>query len=969
MDLTTTLLGLNRRALKIMVLICFLLQIQVHIAQPNRIYFDHITTEEGLSQNDINCILQDRNGFMWFGTHDGLNQYDGYQFSVYKPDPADPYSIHSNLIHTLAEDSLGRIWIGTAGSGISMFDPTNQRFTRCKYTPNDSTNPGGYLIRSQLVDDDQRLWVGTSEGLHVFDIQAVPQKGNGYLHNITAEFVPPELKSGRIEVIFQDKDHTIWIGSNRGLFHVIPPKIQQQPCRIEHISIAPSRNPSQIRAINQDKNNRLIIATSSELLYQTQLDAQQHPLFTLLAYGQFVNIEIDDFEQIWVTSQSGLYRFSQLQDSTGLPQLVQRYTNNLEDPHSLNKDVLRSLFLDKNGMVWVGTNGGGVNRFDPGKMTFSHFKKNLNPGSIGYNKIRSIFEDSELNIWIGTEGGGLDFLGAEKDDGAYDQFIHLPQPQNIFAIEEIHEGETKTIYFGAQHNPGLYKVRLPLKGEKNPPLVVSPIPEITSAVFAILKDHQHGLWVGTYNDGLFHMRFNATSGSPDFYRFQHDPQNVGSLSNNIIRSLMQDQHGNIWIGTGHGLNMLPHEESSSHAPTLVHFFHQENDTNSLSHNYILALYESQKGDVWVGTFGQGLNKFVPAKDHVPAHFIRYTEKEGLANNVVKGILEDAQGYLWISTNRGLSRFDPTSETFKNYDTHDGLQGNEFSELACFKRQSGEMLFGGVNGFNAFNPESFQDNSHLPEVVFTGFQVLNKPVSVGEKVNGRVILKQPISETHQLNLRHHENSFSLEFAALHYSAPKKNQYQYKLEGFDESWIPVNAQKRFATYTNLEPGDYTIQVKASNNDGVWNEVPSRISIHISPPIWRTWWAYTFYAALIIFSLIAFRRYTIIGIKEKHDLVLEHLEKEKAEELHQMKLQFFTNISHELRTPLTLISGPLEYLIKAGQGMDYGQREQQYHLIQKNANYLLRLVNQLLDFRKLDQNQNEVAGAERRSSCIYP
>ncbi|MEL6255234.1 MAG: ATP-binding protein, partial [Bacteroidota bacterium] len=356
-------------------------------------------------------------------------------------------------------------------------------------------------------------------------------------------------------------------------------------------------------------------------------------------------------------------------------------------------------------------------------------------------------------------------------------------------------------------------------------------------------------------------------------------------------------------------------------------------------------------------FGGGLNKFIKGKKGEKGYFKNYTEEDGLSNSVVKGILEDDEGNLWLATNNGISKFDPRLESFKNYDIHDGLQSKEFSELACLKRRNGEMLIGGVNGFNSFFPLKIKENFHPPEVVFTNFEVVNKPLGVGEQLNERVLLDSAISKINHIELKHDENSFSLEFAALHYAAPEKNQFKYKLEGFDDEWITVNSQKRFATYTNIEPGDYTIYVKASNNDGVWNETPASISIYIAPPFWKTGLAYVIYASLLIGFLVAIQLYTVIGIKEKHALVLEHIENERIEELHQLKLQYFTNISHELKTPLTLISGPMDYLINSGKGMGYEEREHQYHLIKKNTNYLLRLVNQLLEFRKLDRGKMQL------------
>lgn len=933
-------------AVAVLVLFC----VELSIAQPNRIHFDHITTQEGLSQNDVNCIVQDQKGFMWFGTNDGLNRFDGYEFLVYKPDPNEQFSIGSNLIQSLAEDSSGRIWIGTAGKGLNCFDQNTQKFYHFQHDPDDIESLGSDHVIDLMVDRERRLWVGTVGGLNLFEIKISELDGSVRLENLTHQLIPKALQTGRVDEVYQDEGGDIWTGSQFGLFRL---KRFGKKDGYKATAVPLTTPTSLVRSITKDQHNNMVICAAQGIMYQTGIDNQNLPVFSEVETGYFQNVVVDHENRIWAASNQGLYRFEK-QKGHGVPMLVGTYANELNDIHSLNKDVLRTLYMDRNGMIWAGLNGGGVNKFDPEKMAFRHFKKNLQTGSIGYDKIRSIFEDSDGNIWMGSEGGGLDFLAAQQNDGNYNQFQHMGSPKYVFALEEIQVGPEKLLYFGGQQSPGFHSIKIPDGTTKIDANSMRTYPQISGAVFALLNDQERYLWVGTYNQGIYAIDRSSLNAEFKFKRARHDPQNPKSLSSDIVRSLLKDKYGNIWVGTGDGLNMISAESIEKGELEFTRYRYRSDDIQSLSHNYVLALYESEAGDIWVGTFGGGLNKFVPETGNRPAHFIRYTEKNRLANDVVKGILEDENGYLWIATNKGLSRFDPRTESFKNYDTHDGLQSDEFSELACYKRRNGEMLFGGVNGFNAFLPGSFQDNSYLPEVVFTEFQVLNKPISAGEKLNGHLILKQPIFNTDHIDLRYNENSFSFEFAALHFTAPGKNQYQYKLEGFNENWITVSSQKRFATYTNLSPGDYTLFVKASNNDGLWNHQPSSISIHISPPFWLTWWAYLLYALVIIGLLAAFRRYTIIGIKEKHDLVLEHIEIEKAEELHQMKLQFFTNISHELRTPLTLISGPLEHLIKAGKGLEFSQREQQYHLIKKNANFLLRLVNQLLDFRKLDQGK---------------
>ncbi|MEM9679806.1 MAG: ATP-binding protein, partial [Bacteroidota bacterium] len=382
------------------------------------------------------------------------------------------------------------------------------------------------------------------------------------------------------------------------------------------------------------------------------------------------------------------------------------------------------------------------------------------------------------------------------------------------------------------------------------------------------------------------------------------------------------------------------------------FKHAKGDTTSLSHNYILDIHEGVNEQLWIGTFSGGLNKIDLSSDLDKIVFDRFMEKDGLPNNAVKSIEEDIEGNLWLATNRGLTKFDHRKKTFQNHTINDGLQANEFLEIASTQRANGALLFGGVNGFNAFYPLEIVSKTLPPEIVFTKLMVNNELIHPNQAYHDQIILKQSINTAEEITLKYKQRDFSIEFAALHYSAPSENKYAYKLEGYHDHWVEVNSDKRDATFTNLPFGNYKLLVKASNSDNVWAETPIQLNIKIQPPIWRTWYAYLSYALFFGLSLWLFRRYTVISIKEKHQLTLEHLEREKLEELNQMKLRFFTNISHELRTPLTLIITPLEHILEKGKSIPVDKIQQHYHYMYKNAKYLLRLVNQLLDFRKLDE-----------------
>lgn len=910
------------------------------MSQPTRYYFDHLTTKEGLSQNDINCILQDAMGFMWFGTNDGLNLYDGYDFTVYRPIEGDSTTINSTIIQALAEDHLGRIWVGTTGEGLSCFLPKHKRFVNLKDIPAFNLALPSDFITNLFVDRSDRLWISTSKGLRLFQLSEAYEVKKNSMHDITDTYLSVTMKNRRIDHIYEDEEGVIWLSTNAGLYKLWNNTDSSGPFLTRQVF------KQAAKGIVPGKENELIVGTGRGL---RQVKLQKNgPPKVIKIDGSNHDFVLYNAGAVWTSSPNGLTKF--VYGDGDILEKEHVYTSDLSDFHSLSKTVLRTIYADRNGIMWIGTNGGGVNKFEPKQKTFFHYKETLAQGSLSYDKVRSVYEDSYQNLWVGTEGGGINFLPA-NDSGrnTYQGFSHISYPANVFALAEYECKGNRYMLMGGQIRPGLYQMPIHAGMKSLAGMDITPFPEIRSSVFAILNVENCDVWVGTYHNGLY--RINAQNQKVRG-NYVHDPEDPSTISSDLIRSLMEDKDGNIWIGTGRGLNRLNAEDLSSPRPTFVSYLHEASDPLSISHDYILALFQSEAGDIWIGTFGGGLNKFVPASKGKPAHFVAYTEADGLPNNVVKGILEDEEGFLWLSTNKGLTRFNPSTGVFYNFDTRDGLQSDEFSELAQFKRKNGDMIFGGVNGFNVFKASSVHLNPNPPQVALTEFQVLNKTVEVGEEFNHRILLDQALAFTPEIHLKHHENSFSLGFSAFHYRAPVKNKYAYMLEGLHTDWIHVGADKRFVNFTNLDPGTYVFKVKASNSDGVWNEMPTQVTIHIAPPFWLTWWAFLVYATILIGMVWLLAHYTFIGIREKHQLMLEHFEREKQEELQQMKLQFFTNISHELRTPLSLISGPMDYLIQSGQGLSYELREKQYHLIRKNAQYLLRLANQLLDFRKVDQ-----------------
>lgn len=910
-------------------------------------YFDHITTDDGLSQSDINSIFQDGQGFMWFGTHDGLNKYDGYGFTIYKPDSFKNGSISSNLVYSIVGDDDDNLWVGTTGNGLNFFDRKTETFVHYKNEKGNDASLSNDHVTKVFRDSKNRLWIGTNQDINLLDLNK--NRDSVVFRKFNPEKEPFNIgwDGNSIYDIYEDRKNQIWIGSHDGLYKLSRDEDGEVYFRLYNKLIGLPL--ISVQCIKEDHRGRLIIGTHNGLYYQKNI-GKKITMIKIIE-GDFNDIMLDNENHIWVGANDGLYYFQNSVEED-IPTLEGHFTYNSQNEYSLSKNIVKSIYKDKTGIVWIGTNGGGVNKYDPDRKQFLHIRKNLNPGSLSYDKIRSFYEDSNDYLWIGTEGGGLNMLRKENDNGNYDNFQVFDNISKPFAISELKINGRKKLLFGGEGMPALYELDITdtdkISGSK-----IRGIEEINYSVFALLTDSEQTVWIGTYGGGIYRWKPKKDQNEYAKANFVNNPADNYSISDNIIRNIIEDKSGNLWFATGNGLSKLTKEERVKKNPKFQVFRNLPTNDSSISHNYILSLHESQKGDLWVGTFGGGLNKYLPSKD-TNGTFISYAREEGLPNNVIKGILEEDNGMLWLSTNKGLSRFDPDAGIFKNFNANDGLQNNEFQELACLKRLDGEMLFGGINGFNAFYPKNITKNPFKPETVITDFLISNQSVQIGEEVNGRVILEAGINNSDEIKLKYKENSFSFEFAALHYASPKKNQFAYMLSGFDEDWIQTPSSKRFATYTNLAPGLYTLKVKASNNDGIWDPTPSQIKIRVIPPFWRTDIAYGFYGLLALGLLWLFWRYTFIRTTEKHQLELEHIEKEKFEEMQRIKLEFFTNISHEFRTPLTLIKGPLEYLQKKLGKLDEGVIKEQYTIMHKNTDYLLRLVNQLLDFRKINQGK---------------
>jgi len=876
---------------------------------------------------------------MWFGTNDGLSKYDGNQFTSFKPNFSTIGGLSSNLIFALAEDLQGNIWIGTTGSGICKFNPKTENFTAYKHDPKNDESISDNHIISLFTDDRGRVWVGTTKGLDVFN------PSSEYISFVRIKLSDNDDLAKEVFRIQQDQKGNIWVGSRQGLFMSYESEdVDRFSFELQDLNI--SNSPDLVTDFSIDQMGRLVIIRGISVFYQ--VEAYEMSFVRLDISKKANTLLIDKESRVWVGADDGLYSFWS-KNTDQIPQIENHYQHNDNDARSLSKNLVNSLYQERNGIIWVGVNGGGLNKFDPDRKAFTYVTK-LSKDLESEEKIRAVFEDSFGNLWLGTEGNGL-FWKDMSDGEAYPKsFTRIGTVSRPFALEEIVFGSQRWLYIGAEDSPSLLKVEITDGKPKNP--VGTGV--FKNSVFSLFQDKADNLWIGTYNGGLWRWTSNDDGKTFKKVKFSYDSEDPNSLSNDIIRVIRQDSRGNIWIGTGDGLNKISFDQIDRDTIHFEKFAHIVGDNKSLNHNYILDIIESQSGDIWIGTFGGGLNRLEVGPDGSEYIFHSYTEADGLANNTIKSILEDEEGKIWLSSNKGLTRISPKDSTVFNFSLIDGLQGNEFSEEAAFTKKNGEMIFGGVNGFNIFLPDQIVIKSNSPEIHFTNLYIFNDLIDSQKKYNGRVVLDKALPFTDGIGLNYNENNFSVEFTATDYTAPSQLQYKYKLEGYETNWKTASAANRLATYTNLSSGTYTLKVMATNADGIWGEHIEELAIKINPPVWLTWYAMLFYLGVLVCALWVFRRYEIIGIQEKNDLRLAQMERAKKEEIHDLKLKFFTNISHELRTPLTLIIAPLENLLKEGTNLSIERVREQYHLMYKNSKYLLRLVNQLLDFRKLDRGK---------------
>jgi len=911
-----------------------------------QLYFERFSTEDGMPSTSVVSITQDQEGFIWLGTWDGLVKYDGYQFLTfrnipgdstslndnsieaiyvdftgelwvgtktglnryesscdcffrYHPDPSIPNSLTPGQINTFAEDQSKNLWIGTQQGGLFRYERENDRFTRFLF---DSDNPNNLIddqVRVLLADQGNNLWIGTGEP---FD-PAITGGGlirfdlsNGTIKRFRHDSENPNsLIDDRVSALLEDQNGVLWVGTCQSGLHYYDP-VQE-----EFIRMMPDPdNPDRLHAPQGDMG----LFSSSPHVRILHQDKK----------GDF-----------WIgTFNGGINHFDSKTNK------LTYFCHDSNNPNSLANNMIFTFFEDRQERLWIGNLFAGFQKIEPSLHKFTVYVNDSNdPNSLSYINVMGIYEAPKEpgTIWLGTRGGGLNKL--ELRNGRFTAFRHSAKDANSISSDIVwtaFEDHTGAFWIGTEE--GLDLLDRKTGKFSHFTLNVNSIESlISNAVICLYEDRQNFLWIGTWSGGLF--RLDRDKGIYKQYDFSNGNQRTYY---NSIFLIHEDTEGTLWVGTYLGA---------------LFRYDSQKDTfiTKLEGSGTMCLQEDSSGCFWIGTQNHGLLHFNPSNDSLK----HYTVVDGLPSNSVYDILEDDHGFYWISTGKGISKFDPNLKTFSNYDISDGLPNNNFNYLSALKSSNGQLFFGGNGGLVSFLPDQVKNNPFSPDVILTGLQISGKPFNLR---NIR------FDKSEKVILSHNQNDLTFEYVGLHYTDPLKNKYKYRLEPYDPDWIDAGTQ-RTARYTNLNSGEYTFQVKASNSDGVWNEKGVLIKILIFPPWWKTWWAYLSYTVFFIFTLYWIRRYEMNRLSYKNQGKLDKAIMKEREETEKLKSRFFANISHEFRTPLTLIFGPANDVLEKTKEPD---TKQSVGTIKRNAKRLYGLVNQLLDLSKLEAGKMALETCEQ-------
>ncbi len=919
---------------EITVSLLFLLFPCLLMGQDGEIQFNHLTIEEGLSQSNVEAIAQDSVGYMWFGTNDGLNRYDGLNFKIYKHSPADPYSLSDNNIQVIYEDREHTLWIGTQSRGLNRYDRDKERFIRYTSDPDVWQTLTANTVWSLLEDSQGNFWVGTAHGLNRMD------RTSETFERFYSELNDPRtLTNNQINLMHEDSKGVLWIGTENGL-NRYNRETENFTRFLHEPTDGNNRGSSQIiRAIYEDQNGVLWVGTEESHLYYysradeefQRLDSNSASLFenTLNSITDLVE---DHNGNLWIgTGNHGIDVYDPDQKT------IRRLQSESTNPASLNSDLITTLFQSNDNTIWVGTFNGGVNYVEATSKKFMHYKNEpINPNSLSNNIVRALFEDQQGAIWIGTDGGGLNRFNTETnrfDHFGYDPDLNTGLSSDV--ILDIHE--TDHGIWVATYGGGVDLID-PESGEliKNYRHNAEDSQSLSSNyVFVIHETGDGKLWFGTNWGGVSIL-------DPDretFTRHVSDsdnPDNSETVGNNDIREIYEDSRGDVWIGA-HGEILSRYSKEDG-----IFYKYDINYNGQYFASIVHLVFEDSKERLWFGSHGGGLLILDRETNQLQA----FTTQDGLPSNIIHAIEEDDAGYLWLSTNNGISRFHPDSFEFKNFQIQDGIQSREFSPRASVKDRNGNIYFGGLQGFNRFVPEQVVEDTTTQPLLLTDLLLFNRSVKVGEESE----LKKPIYLTDELVLDYNQSVLTFEYTTLDYSARKINQFAYMLEGFEQDWNYVGEQRR-ATYTNLSPGKYIFRVKAANNDGVWDEAGISLPLIIKPPFWMTGWFISSTIILAILVILFTVQLRIKSIRSRNKWLKKKIT-ERTEELrisNSTKDKLFSIIAHDLNNVAAGQVGLTDLLKQSIYDGDIETSKEYVAYLDQSSNQFVAMLQNLLHWAR--------------------